>query len=157
MWKHRLSKNAWIYRDSYYPFVKAFLKVWKSNERLVGLYQKFINFYFLQRLSSFKNKVKVTPRDNHRYRYKKVALLVDGVQKALTPDRNDWVTGPFNMLTYGSESTVTGREFKLDWTKEGDDQFAQVKFIEIDYVIASGSKNVFHPNKKNSWTVLYEL
>ena len=94
-------------------------------------------------LGSFKNTVKVTPRDTQRQRYKKVALLVDGVQKALTPDRNDWVTGPFNMLVYGSESTVAGREFKLDWTKDGDDQFAQVKFIEIDYVIASGSKIFF--------------
>ena len=83
--------------------------------------------------------MKVIPRDDFRYRYKKVALLVDGVQKALTPDKSDWVTGPFNMLEYGSEPTVAGTEFKLDWTKDGDDQWAQVKFIKIDYVSASGS------------------
>ena len=86
---------------------------------------------------SCKNTVKVTPRDGTNHRYKKVALLVDGVQKALTPD-SDWVTGPFNMLDHGSESDVAGTEFKLDWTKDGDNQFAQVKFIEIDYEIGSG-------------------
>ena len=42
------------------------------------------------------------------------------------------------MLKYGSASNVAGTEFKLDWTKDGDNQFAQVKFIEIDYVIGSG-------------------
>ena len=87
--------------------------------------------------------MKVIPRDDFRYRYKKVALLVDGVQKALTPDKSDWVTGPFNMLEYGSEPTVAGTEFKLDWTKDGDYPFGpyspQVKLIEIDYVSASGS------------------
>ena len=40
------------------------------------------------------------------------------------------------MLDHGSESKVAGTEFKLDWTKDGDNQFAQVKFIEIDYEVA---------------------
>ena len=81
----------------------------------------------------FMNTVEVTPRDNNRHRYKKVALIVDGVEKSLTPDKHDWLSGPFNMLSPYAGSTLEGREFKLDWTKDGDDQFAQVKFIEIDY------------------------
>ena len=28
---------------------------------------------------------------------------------------------------------MTGKEFKLDWTIVGNDQFAQVEFIEIEY------------------------
>ena len=40
------------------------------------------------------------------------------------------------MLQYWSGSKVAGTEFKLDWTKDGDDQWAQVKFIEIDYEVA---------------------
>ena len=28
---------------------------------------------------------------------------------------------------------MKGKEFKLDWTKDGDDQFAQVDFIKIRY------------------------
>ena len=83
----------------------------------------------------FMNTVEVTPRDNNRHRYKKVALIVDGVKKSLTPDKHDWLSGPFDMLGPYAGSNLEGREFKLDWTKDGDDQFAQVKFIEIDYVI----------------------
>ena len=49
------------------------------------------------------------------------------------------MTGPFNMLDHGSEPTLTGSEFKLDWTKDGDDQWAQVKFIEIDYIVSQVS------------------
>ena len=82
--------------------------------------------------------MKVTPRYGLGWRYKKVALIVDGVTRALTPDTSDWVTGPFNMLDHGSESNLVGKEFKLDWTKDGDDQFAQVEFIEIDYGMGLG-------------------
>ena len=28
---------------------------------------------------------------------------------------------------------MTGKEFKLDWTVTGNDQFAQVEFLEIEY------------------------
>ena len=52
---------------------------------------------------------------------------------ALTPD-SDWVTGPFDMLDYKTGESLTGKEFRLDWTKNGDDQYSQVKFIEIDYI-----------------------
>ena len=97
----------------------------------------FINFFLWKWHSRFNaqisHTVQVIPRDNNRHRYKKVALVVDGEQKALSPDTGNWVKGAFNMLDHGSESPLTGSEFKLDWTKDGDDQFAQVKFIEIDY------------------------
>ena len=35
------------------------------------------------------------------------------------------------MLDFSTELTLQGTEFKLDWTM--DNQWAQVKFIEIDY------------------------
>ena len=38
------------------------------------------------------------------------------------------------MLNYKTGEPLTGKEFKLDWTKNGDDQYSQVKFIEIDYI-----------------------
>ena len=54
---------------------------------------------------------------------------------ALTPDSGNWLKGPFDMLDYkNGDTSLTGKEFKLDWTKDGDDQFAQVHFIEIDYI-----------------------
>lgn len=101
--------------------------------------------------------MKVIPRDAHTDRYKKVALIVDGSQKALTPDTSDWVSGPFNMLDHSAESTLTGKEFKLDWTKDGDSQYAQLKFIEIDYIIsqASGWKS-FLSREIKSWFLLFK-
>ena len=49
------------------------------------------------------------------------------------------------MLDYKTGESLTGSEFKLDWTKDGDDQFAQVKFIEIDYIagISSWAFNLY--------------
>ena len=38
------------------------------------------------------------------------------------------------MIQFNTGASLTGREFKLQWTIDGDDQFAQVKFIEIDYI-----------------------
>ena len=66
-----------------------------------------------------------------------MALIVNDspVAAALTPDSPNWVKGPFDMLDYKTGSSLTGTEFKLDWTKRGDDQWAQVSFIEIDYFI----------------------
>ena len=66
-----------------------------------------------------------------------MALIVNDspTAAALTPDSSEWVTGPFDMLEfYAGDTSLTGNEFKLDWTKNGDDQFAQIKFIEIDYL-----------------------
>ena len=62
-------------------------------------------------------------------------MIVDGssTHAALTPDTSDWVTGPFDMIEYKTGASLTGREFKLDWAKDGDGQYAQVQFIEIDY------------------------
>ena len=85
----------------------------------------------------------VVPRNNcdntqcyNLHRYKKVALIVDDspTAAALTPDSPDWVTGPFDMLNYKTGEPLTGKEFKLDWTTNGDDQYAQVEFLEIDFI-----------------------
>ena len=66
-------------------------------------------------------------------RYREVALVVDGVRKAITPDSTDWATGKFDMLEHGLSSTLIGKEFELDWTHDGDDQYAAVSFITIRY------------------------
>ena len=46
---------------------------------------------------------------DHLDRYKEVALIVDGVRKAMTPDSTDWAIGNFDMLDYGSSSTLKGQ------------------------------------------------
>ena len=95
---------------------------------------------FSARNSDFTEQISYTelviPWDTNRHRYKKVALIVDNSPNvaALTPDSGSWVTGPFDMLDYKTGEPLTGKEFRLDWTKKGDDQWAQVKFIEIDYI-----------------------
>ena len=66
-------------------------------------------------------------------RYREVALIVDGVTRAVTPDSTTWVSGNFDMLDFGLSSTLTGKNFKLDWTHDGDDQYAQVSLLTIDY------------------------
>ena len=74
------------------------------------------------------------------HRYKGVALNVDGERAAITPTTHDpatdpWCQGPFDMLAYRTWTggPISGRIFQLDWTIEGDDQWAQLQFLEIDY------------------------
>ena len=75
----------------------------------------------------------VTPRSSNLERYKGVAIIVDGSSEAaaLTPPDFAPTNGPFDLLLYKTGESLTGREFKLDWTIDG--QFAALFFIEIDF------------------------
>ena len=124
-----------------------------SNVPLRALYAKMTACHrsWTGFTKELQNTVKVTPPDDFRSRYTRVALLVDDVQRALTPETGNWVNGPFNMLDHGSELTLTGTEFKLDWSKEGDDESAQATFIEIDYVFGKQVGNTVQ--QKSSWKI----
>ena len=78
----------------------------------------------------------VQPRSggwNHRY--VGVAIFVDGSEKAaaMTPGTFNPQKETFDMLQFKTGECLTGRDFKLDWTISGQDQYAQVEFLEIDY------------------------
>ena len=75
----------------------------------------------------------VTPRSGFLERYKGVAIIVDASSEAaaLTPPDFAPSDGPFDMLLYKTGESLTGREFNLEWTIDG--QYAAVFFIEIDY------------------------
>ena len=65
---------------------------------------------------------------------------------AMTPDLYNPGHAPFDMLKFKTGESLTGKEFKLDWTvakdSSGEQQFAQVSFLEIKY-IAEGNYNNF--------------
>ena len=89
-------------------------------------------------LKGIENTFKVTPRDTFRHRYNRVALYGDNDKKARTPESGEWVTGPFNVLNCNGNSSwtmATGKEFALVWEHDNADSYAQIDFIEIDYII----------------------
>ena len=78
----------------------------------------------------------VHPRSNGwNHRYCGVAIFVDSSKEAAakTPNPFNPNKRPFEMLQFKTGECLTGRDFKLDWTINGHDQFAQVQFLEIDY------------------------
>ena len=80
-------------------------------------------------------KFEVTPRSDCCWqRYAGVAILVDGSETpaALTPDPNT-EESKFNMISYATGQSLTGTEFKLDWSNSPDGHYAQVEWIEIEY------------------------
>ena len=74
-------------------------------------------------------------RGGWNHRYAGVAIFVDGSKKAAakTPDPFNPKFKPFDMIQFKTGESLTGRDFKLDWTINGQDQYAQVEFLEIDY------------------------
>ena len=80
-------------------------------------------------------KFKVTPRSNIGFeRYAGVEILVDGSQTpaARTPNPNT-ENVEFDMLSYATGESLTGTEFKLDWSNAPDGHYAQVEWLEIEY------------------------
>ena len=89
-------------------------------------------------------KFEVTPRSNiGSERYAGVAILVDGseIPAALTPNPNT-EDSKFDMLSYATGQSLTGTEFKLDWSNSPDGHYAQVEWLEIEY------QKVLRGNKK---------
>ena len=74
----------------------------------------------------------VVPRaDCCHERYRGVGIFVDGSSKASAMTGNNIIKKTeFDMLEFKTGETLTGKEFKLDWTAG---HYAQVQWIEIDY------------------------
>ena len=72
-------------------------------------------------------------------RYAGVALFVDerSVAAAITPNPYNPGKSDFDMIDFKTGESLTGREFKLDWTlpkdANGRGQFAQVQFLQIEF------------------------
>ena len=72
-------------------------------------------------------------------RYAGVALFVDegSVAAAITPNPYNPGKSDFDMIEFKTGESLTGREFKLDWTlpkhANGRRQFAQVQFLKIEF------------------------
>ena len=72
-------------------------------------------------------------------RYAGVALFVDegSVAAAITPNPYNPGKSDFDMIDFQTGESLTGREFKLDWTlpkdANGRTQAAQVQFLEIEF------------------------
>lgn len=77
-------------------------------------------------------------------RYAGVALFVDGgsVAAAKTPNPYNPGNSNFDMIEYKTGFSLTGREFKLDWTlpkdANGRSQAAQVLFLQVEFSKVTG-------------------
>ena len=79
-------------------------------------------------------------------RYAGVALFVDGGSAAAAKTPNPYNPGAtdFDMIKFKTGESLTGREFKLDWTlpkdANGRSQPAQVQFIQVEFSKVIGKK-----------------
>ena len=83
-------------------------------------------------------------------RYAGVALFVDegSVAAAITPNPYTGASD-FDMIDFKTGESLTGREFKLDWTLpkdvNGRTQAAQVQFLQIEFSKVIGTLTLTCP------------
>ena len=89
------------------------------------------------------------PRQNCcQERYAGVALFVDGgsVAAAKTPNPYNPGSADFDMIQFKTGESLTGREFKLDWTlpkdANGRSQAAQVQFLQVEFSKVIGTLKI---------------